>query len=156
MTDRVERHHWLTTYCGILDSAFYLAEEELYAVTDIIRKLLVVLRVPERSTPVYLPPAIAQEVTGQYYTLALAARDSGLPRQVRPVTDVDAVVSLEAWREALVGLVTTAYPDLSLEERLLTTKVFTDLLANIGVPNRAAAFHPQLVVSAYQEIDRAL
>ena len=153
-TRRVERHHWLTTYVGILDGAFFLSEEEMYAVSDIVRKLLLLLDVPDRSEPTHLPLPVVQEVSAQYYTVALESRDYGVTRTVRPVTDEDCAVSLEAWREALVGLLTTAYPDLTVEETLLVTKVFTDLLANIGVPHRAAAFHPHLVINAHQDIDR--
>jgi hypothetical protein len=38
---------------------------------------------------------------------------------------------------------------------LLVTKVMTDLLAVIGVPQRAAAFFPDAVAHAYREIDTA-
>lgn len=155
MTMNVERHHWLATYCGILDSAFYLSEEELFAVSNIVKKLLTLLQVPGRSEPHHLPLPVVQEVTGQYYTIALAARDSGRPRLVRPVTDEDCSVSLEGWREALVGLITSAYPDIDVDHRLILTKVFTDLLANLGVPARAAAFHPNAVLVAYRDVDRA-
>lgn len=156
MSSSVERHHWLSTYCGILDGAFYLSEEELYAVDDIIRKLLILLNVPGRSQPEQLPPALMHEVRASYYTIALGSRDSAVTRQVRPITDQDCVVSLEAWREALVGLLTTAYPDLDLSERLIVTKVFTDLLVNIGVPQRAAAFHPEMVVRAHLQMGSAI
>lgn len=77
-------------------------------------------------------------------------------RRPRAAGARECVVSLEGWREALLRMITTAYPDLSVDERLTTTKVLTDLLAALGLPARAAAFHPDAVLDAYREIDRVM
>jgi hypothetical protein len=152
----VERHHWLNTYAGILDTAFYLSDEELFAVTQIVQKTLNLLRIPERGAPAALPAALSHEVQAGYYTHALQSRDTGVPRPVRHATENDCVASLEAWREALLTMLTTAYPDLGVEERLIVTKVFTDLLSNLGVPQRSAASHPDMVINAYLQVDKAI
>jgi len=151
-----DRSTWLAVYVGTLDNAFALSEEEVYGVTEIVRRLLTLLNVPDRATPRHLPMPVVHELVGAVYTTALAGRGTGVERDVRAATGLDCVASLEAWREALIGMLTTAYPDLSVQEKLLTTKVFTDLLASIGVPDRAASCHPQMVVDAYLEIDRAM
>ena len=147
-----QRHHWLNTIVGILDSAFHLSDVEQFETIALVRQLLTGLRIPERSVPSSLPAPIALEVESGFYTIQLAhTRDSGVVRPVRAVTSAsEIVVSAEAWRDALVGLVVTAYPDLEPMERLLLTKVFGDLLAALGVPQRAAAFFPEAVVRAYR------
>ena len=148
------RHHWLNTIVGILDSAFFLTDEEQFAVSDIVRKVLHSLNIPERGEPAVLPVALAQEAQVGYYSLMLAGpRTSGMVRHVRPATDQDVVVSIEAWREAIVGMFTTAYPDINELERLWLTKIFHDLLAAIGAPQRAAAFFPEAVLAAYRDVD---
>lgn len=150
---RVERHHWLNTFIGILDAAFHLTEIEQAHLIAIFRDLLVAVRVPERGAPEELPAALALEVTSNFFTISLAGpRDSGVSRPVRPVAQGDVVVSLEAWRTALVGMLTVAYPDMLPAERLLADRVFTDVLAGIGVPQRAAEFLPGDVVRTYRSL----
>lgn len=147
---RAERHHWLNTYVGVLDGAFWLSDEEQYFTSDIIVRLLDSLCIPERGNPKELSPPVALEVASGYYTVQLSSpRDSGLQRSPRPVHESDIIVSVEAWSQALLALITTAYPDLEPIERLVTTKVLSDLLIAIGVPGRAAAFFPDDVVRAY-------
>lgn len=148
------RHHWLNTIVGLLDSAFYLSEEELYSVTYIVDRLLDTLHIPERDKAAVVPAVVDQEVRGGVYSLQLdSPRSSGLQRPVRRTTEHDCVASLEAWRNALENLVLSAYPSLSGEERVLLAKVLTDLLAAIGVPERAAAFFPDAVLRAHREIE---
>lgn len=150
---RVERHHWLNTFIGILDAAFHLTEIEQAQMIAIFRDLLVAVRVPERGAPTELPAALALEVTSNFFTISLAGpRDSGVSRPVRSVTQGDVVVSLEAWRAALVGMLTVAYPGMLPAERLLVDRVFTDVLAGIGVPQRAAEFLPGDVVRTYRSM----
>lgn len=150
---RVERHHWLNTFVGILDAAFHLTEIEQAQLIAIFRDLLVAVRVPERGTPEEIPAALALEVTSGFFTVSLAGpRDSGVVRPVRPAGPSDVVVSLEAWRGALVGMLTVAYPGMLPAERLLVDRVFTDVLAGIGVPQRAAEFLPGDVVRAYRTL----
>lgn len=147
---RAERHHWLNTIVGVLDSAFWLNDEEQYFTIDIVARLLDSLGVPDRSDPDRLPPAVALEVSSGYYTVQLnSPRDSGLARPPRAVTQTDMVVSVNAWNQALMSMLTTAYPDLEPVERVVSSKVFTDLLVAIGVPERAAAYFPDDVIRAY-------
>lgn len=150
----VERHHWLATFVGLLDSAFYLDDAETYHVADIFGRLLTLLRIPERGEPDALSPAVYAEVYGGHFSAQAASRTRN--RQVRAVNSDECFVSLEGWREALLRMLTTAYPALSVDERLTTTKVLTDLLTCLGVPARAAAFHPDSVLEAYREIDHAM
>jgi hypothetical protein len=150
---RVERHHWLNTVVGILDSAFYLSDVEQVQVIAVVRDLLTALRIPERGDPEELPAPLALEVHSNYYTVALSGpRDSGVTRTVRRTNDSDLVVSLEAWRDALTGLFAAAYPELAPFERLTLAKVLSDLLAALGIPERAAAFFPHEVVNAYNRL----
>jgi hypothetical protein len=151
--NKVERHHWLNTFIGILDAAFHLTEIEQAQLIAIFRDLLVAVRVPERGEPEELPAALALEVTSNFFTISLAGpRDSGVARPVRAVMQGDVVVSLEAWRTALVGMLTVAYPDMLPAERLLVDRVFTDVLSGIGVPQRAAEFLPGDVVRTYRSM----
>jgi hypothetical protein len=145
-----QRHHWLNTIVGILDAAFHLSEEEQFQVITVVRQVLEALRIPERGAAHSLPAPVALEIASAYYTVQLShARNSGAVRPVRQAQAGDMVVSAEAWRDAIVGMISSAYPDLAPEERLFTAKVVADLLAALGVPYRAAAFFPDAVVRAY-------
>lgn len=149
----VERHHWLNTFLGILDAAFNLTEAEQAQLIEILRNLLCAVQIPERGAPSEIPATLALEVTSSYHTIAMAGpRDSQLQRPVRAAGPGDVVVSIEAWRDALTGLLDVAYPSLLPAERLLANKVFADCLAGIGVPSRAAAFLPEDVVRAYRSL----
>jgi hypothetical protein len=147
-----KRYHWLNTIVGVLDGAFYLTVEEQFAVAHIIGKLLDALRIPDRSVPAHLPMPVVQEMFASYYSIQLEETTKSF-RPVRPITSADCVSSIEAWRSALEDMVTTAYPDLSTEERMLLAKVLNDLLAAIGVPNRAPAYFPDAVLKAHRELD---
>jgi hypothetical protein len=145
-----QRHHWLNTIVGILDAAFHLSEEEQFQVITVVRQVLEALRIPERGTAHSLPAPVALEIASAYYTVQLShSRSSGVVRPVRQAQASDMVVSAEAWRDAIVGMITSAYPELAPEERLFTAKIISDLLLALGVPNRAAAFFPDNVVRAY-------
>lgn len=144
---------WTTVYVGTLDAAFSLTEEELFGVATIVRKLLDRLHVEGRADPETLPMPVAHELTGMVYATALGRR-LGIGSAVRPTTDEDCYASPEAWREALTRMLTTAYPELSPSERLFISKVFADLLRSLGVPQRAASCHPQMVIDAYLELDQ--
>lgn len=146
------RHHWLNTIVGILDTAFYLTDEEQFFVIEIVQRLLTKLQIPERGNPVTLPLPVLLEITSSFYTVQLEGpRDSNLRRPIREASGRDIVVDIEPWRQALVGLLITAYPDLEPLERVVATKIVTDLLMGIGVPKRAAAYYPDDVVRAYNE-----
>lgn len=149
-----DRDDWLNTYVGVLDQAFHLTETEQVYVISTLLGLLEVLRVPERSDPVTLPPAVALEVSDRFYTRLLdGPRSSGVVRPVRFATGSDIVVSVEAWKEALVEMLTIAHVDITPSERLMAAKVFVELLAAIGVPGRAASFFPDEVVRLSRVID---
>jgi hypothetical protein len=151
---KVERYHWLNTIVGILDQAFHLTEEEQVHVLDIVNRLLDSLAIPERGQPQLLPPQLLLEMSAGLYSSQLAApREVPITRTVRLAAPGDIVVSIEAWVEALLSMLTTAYPDLSPTERIVTAKVLADLLDAIGVPDRAAVFFPDDVVRAALEVD---
>lgn len=152
-TPAVTREHWLNTLVGILDSSFYLTYEEQFACTRILSTLLEKLNIPERGNPKYLPMPVVQEAYAHFYSTALESSLSGLPRPARPAGDDDCVTSLEAWRSALESMFTQAYPDLDGRERMLLAKVLHDLLAAIGIPDRAASHFPDSVIRAHREID---
>lgn len=152
MKRKIERHHWLNTIVGLLDAAFYLSDEEQYLITDIVNRLLISLRIPERSAALELPPAVALEYKSSFYSALLAGpRISGRDRPVNFVTQEDIIVSVESWRQAFLDMLLISYPNLEPIERLVTAKALTEILVAIGVPNRAAAFYPDAVVRAYQE-----
>lgn len=149
-----ERHHWLNALVGMLDSAFRLTDQEQYFVADIVSKLLDFLDIPFRGMPASLPNAVAIEVESGQFALQLSSpRETGIDRPVRPAVVSDIVVSVEAWRTALMQLLVSAYPELSGEERVMTAQVFDQLLTAIGVPDRLACFFPEEVVRAYRTHD---
>jgi hypothetical protein len=150
---KVERHHWLNTFIGILDAAFNLTEEEQAAVIAILRELLVALQIPERGSPVELPAALALEVSSEFFTISLSGpRESRLQRSVRAATETDTVVSPDAWRDSLAGMLMVAYPDLIPAERLLAHNVFSKILLGIGVPHRAPEYLPGDVIRSHLSI----
>jgi len=155
MKTRVERHHWLNTIVGILDQAFYLTDEEQFYVIDIVKRMLESLSIPERGEPVVIPNQLALEMSSSLYSTQLAGpRRSGVTRPIRATNHADMVVSLNAWVDSLLTMLTTAYPDLSPTERMVTAKVLSDLLDAIGVPDRAAAFFPDDVIRSALQVDR--
>lgn len=152
----MQRHHWLNTYVGILDAAFHLSDMEQMEVLSIIKRLLEGLHVPDRGAAHSLPAPVGLELASGFYTIHLAhTRDSVIQRPVWEATSADLVVSAEAWRDALTGMLFTAYPDLSYQDRILATKTFADLLAALGVPARAAAFLPEAVTRAFRSSPEA-
>lgn len=149
-----DRHHWLNALVGTLDSAFRLSDEEQFFVLDIVSNLLDALEIPYRADPEKLPSAVAHEISSGMFAQQLASpRSSGLIRPVRAVSTSDIVVSVEAWRTALLGMLLTAYPDLTPAERMMGAQVLDDLLVAVGVPDRLATFFPGEVVAAYRECD---
>jgi hypothetical protein len=147
----IERHHWLNTIVGVLDTAFHLTQEEQFHVVSILQSLLKSLDIPNRSTPLELPPALTLEMESEFYTAALSQPDkSDAVRHIREVGPRDSVVSMEAWRDALASMFCVAYPDLQPEEKLVLNKVLADVLEGLGVPRRAATFLPEDVLRAYR------
>jgi hypothetical protein len=152
----VDRHHWLNAIVGMLDQAFRLTDDEQFFVLDIVSRLLDALDIPFRGDPQQLPASVAQEAESGLYSMQLSTpREVGLVRPVRAVTGGDMVVSVEAWRTALLGMLITAYPDLEPVEKMTAAQVLDDLLTAIGVPTRLAMFFPSEVVAAYRDCDLA-
>jgi hypothetical protein len=148
---KIERHTWLNTIVGILDGAFALSEEELFFTTLIVRRLLEGLRIPERGEALVLPVAVVREAnSGLFSTLLNSPRDAGLFREARGVEEGDTVVTLEAWRQAVLSLLNIAYPELEPVEVVWATQTVDELLLGLGVPGRAAAFFPDEVVRAHK------
>ncbi len=146
----------MNTFLGILDSAFHLTEVEQVQLITIFRDLFAALDIPGRGEPAEIPAALALELSSSFFTVTLAGpRDNGFERPVRPAAPGDMVVSVEAWRDALAGMVLVAYPDLPPTEKLFLNKVLSDVLVGIGVPNRAAEFLPDDVVRAYRKLPEA-
>ena len=152
---QVHRYHWINTFTGFLDAALHLTEEEQSQVMIITGNLLDMLNIPTRGEAAFLPNPVALEVSCSFYTTLLnSPRDSGRRRPVRVHADNELVVSIEAWRDALVGMLTTAYPDLRPEERMVATRVMHDMLAGLGVPDRAASHFPDSVIRVARQTDR--
>jgi hypothetical protein len=151
----VPRHAWLNTLVGMLDSTFVLTEEELFFCQQIVRQLLDALHIPERGAPENVPTPLAAELTTSFWSVQLHApgRDNPVLRNPRTTRPGDTVVTIEAWRNTLVGMLLAAYPDLDPTEYLAATQVFDDLLVALGVPSRAARFVPEDVVRAHLEVE---
>lgn len=144
----LQRHHWTNTIVGHLDAAFHLSDEELFDLECTVVDILDTLRIPDRGTPAAIPAALASEVTAQLWSAQLAGqcRDASRVTHARLSDANDAQVSLEAWRNALMTLITVPYPDLAPLERVLLTKTFDDALSDLGIPGRAASFIPEIVI----------
>jgi hypothetical protein len=154
MPARAERYHWLNTIVGILDQAFHLSDEEQIHVLDIVNRLLAKLDIPDRSDPLVIPAPLALEISsGIYSTLLSGPRESGFAHPPRLTNHADIVVSVQAWSESLLSMLITAYPSISPVDRMVTAKIFSDLLDAIGVPDRAATFFPDDVVRVAREVD---
>jgi hypothetical protein len=151
-----QRHDWLNAIVGTLDIAFHLTGDEQYLVAGIVNQLLEGLDIPDRGVPEVLPTAVLLEASAHVYSEQLGAgRDHGLARTVRAAQQLDVVAALSTWREALLGMLLTAYPDITGMERSIALRILTELLAGIGVPARAAAVYPDDVIRLYQQLDAA-
>lgn len=135
---------------GLLDAAFVLTDEEAYFCQDIVQGLLDLLNIPDRGPAVAIPSTVLSEAEHATWSVQLhSSRDRLDLHRPRSVVASDTVVGLEAWREALSGMLFCAYPDLGGLERLAVTKVLDDLLVALGVPGRAARFFPDDVVRTH-------
>jgi hypothetical protein len=157
VNETAPRHAWLNTIVGMLDAAFILTDEELFFTQQIVRELLIALRIPSRGAPINVPTPLAAELNGSFWSVQLTSpgRDNTMLRRPRATQPFDTTVTLEAWRNTMVTLLVSAYPDLTPLEQLAATKVFDDLLAALGVPARAARFVPVDVVRAHLEVEGA-
>jgi len=148
----IERHHWLNTVVGLIDSVWHLTPEEQYQTIRVVRALLERLAVPERGAPREIPASLALEVDGAYYNTQLnSTYDSGAPRPIRRVERTDYTLPVEVWCSSLTSLFTTAYPDLDPIERVLLTKTFLDLLTSLGADERSPSHIPEDVARVARE-----
>lgn len=139
---------WSHTIIGILDATWSLTDLERYHSLEVINKLLTYLRIPERSTPVFIPIDVALEVQSQFWSLQLEKSQSSIAEKpIRKVQEGDQTYPLEVWRTSIEKLILNPYPDLEPTERLLLSKYLTELLSSLGVPDRAPVFLPENVVN---------
>lgn len=144
------RHSWLNTIVGMIDTAFRLSDEELFFVTEVTKKLLEGLRIPERSHPNAIPAAVAAEAESGMFALQIhEPRSAGVVRRPHRRSVKDVSVTLEAWRQALLGLLVDAYPDLTGTEILVAASTFDEMLGALGVDDRTSAFLPDEVLRAH-------
>lgn len=141
-------HHWLNTIAGQIDAAYSLTQEELYATTKILNDLLGRLDLGSRPAPQVLPTALIAEMNSRYWAVQLHSSDRVGRRatSARLLSDGDTVISIDAWRNALVSQLTSAYPTLNPIERVIITKTFDSLLDALGVQYRAPKYIPEAAV----------
>lgn len=148
----VGRHDWVNAILGMLDGAFHLTVEEQAPTLSILKSLMDALDIPGRRDPESVPAGVALEADAGVYSAVLASeRATGILRPIRAADDYDPFVPLETWVQALVTMLTSAYPELNGVERVKAMKVFTELLVAIGVPDRAVYYYPDEVLRAYQD-----
>lgn len=142
------RADWINTLVGVIDAAFHLHPEEQRAAAAIVGQTLDFLNIPDRGVPRELPATVASEVLRGHYSRSLhGGVAEGSARVVRHVTAADHRASVDSWREALVQMLTIAYPDLDGTEQIGVHRAVNDLLLGIGVPDRAPTTLPDAVVS---------
>ena len=146
-----ERHHWVNTLVGILDTAFVLTEEEQFFCAAGFIRLLDRLDIPGRSAPDCVPASLALERDGQIYSAQMSSGRNGATRTPRYANETDLVVPLEDWRDALSGMIFRAYPDLGPLERVETVGAIDGILVSLGIPGRAARHLPQDVIAAHRQ-----
>lgn len=150
---RVDRHVWINTFVGILHTSFSLTDEEQYYSITILNKMFKTLNIPERSAPKQIPAAVALEMnTGFYSRQTVNSREPNQARNPRRLQQGDLVASIESWRQALLNMIISAYPEIDSQEKLYVSKVLNDLLLGLGLPMRAALYFPEDVVRAYQDL----
>lgn len=134
----------------MLDNSFSLEEEELYQVAATLRHMLESLGIPDRGDPVVVSAALLLEHEGGAWAQSLhGPRDAGVPSYPRVANGRDTKVTLEAWRQALLSMITSAYPDLDDSEVMLAASVLDGVLLSLGVPERVAYYIPNEVVRAH-------
>lgn len=150
---RADRNVWINTFVGIIHTSFTLTDEEQYLTITILSKMFKAVNVPDRSQPKQLPAAIALEVnTGFYSRQTVASSEYSQTRSARKLQQGDLVASVESWRQALLNMILSAYPDITPDEKLFISKILNDLLVGLGLPMRAALYFPEDVVRAYQDL----
>jgi hypothetical protein len=154
-TAKPQLHHWLNTLAGQIDAAFSLTQEELYAVTKILSGMLENLDLEGRDDPAVIPTPLLAEMNSRYWAIQLHSVDrlsshASAPRSRR---DEDTVVSLDAWRNALVDQLLTAYPCISPIERVITYKTMDSLLDAIGVQFRSPKYIPESMIAHHNDAE---
>jgi hypothetical protein len=135
----------------VLDSAFSLSGEEQFFVAALIGKVLDQIGVPNDEPLDTIPAALSLEISCGFYTTQLTTRPDGRGRGPRPSGIGEVTASLDDWRDALVGMVCSAYPELDGVDRLILTRGVDDLLIALGLPDRGASHLPGDVVNAHRE-----
>jgi|GEM_PF-3570708 len=150
-SDLAQRHHWQTTLVGLVDAAWHLTDEEKFHTSRVIGHLLDVLSIPDRGPAAELPIEVALECEAGLFTRALAGpEESGVVRPVRRADPRAEAVEIAAWRDAFLGMLLRAYPDLDGLERLAAVRAVDDLLAALGASERAIYWVPELVARAHR------
>lgn len=144
----VTRDHWLSTIVGMIDLALHLDIEEKMTAIPIVKSILELLDIPDRSVPTSLPASVVLEAEDNHFSRQLM---DDAPRQRRRNTSTDELVTPLTWAQALVSLVVNAYPDISPEERILALQRFSQLITALGVPERTAYFYPSDVLREYRD-----
>lgn len=148
---RYLRHHWVNALVGVLDGAFYLTQEEQYFAAASLTRMFDTIGLAGLGDPQEVPAALVLEKEGGFYSQQMASGRNGPLRPVRASAAGDIGVPLEDWRDALCRMLFRAYPDLAPAARLYVTATFDELLAALGLPDRASSHLPSDVVSAYRE-----
>lgn len=134
----------------MLDNSFSLQEEELYQIAISLRGMLEALSIPDRGEPAVVSAPLLLEHEGGAWAQALhGPRDAGVPSYPRAASGRDTTVTLEAWRQALLSMITSAYPDLDDSEIMLAASTLDEVLLSLGVPERVAYYIPNEVVRAH-------
>lgn len=145
----IGRHTWTNTIVGMLDEAFRLTPEELLAVTGIVMHALDLLDIPGRGEPVHVPAAVALEAEGGHFSTPLhAGRTAGVALPALPGHGDRVAVGLGAWRQTIVDMIGGAYQLQPMELVELTT-IIDRMLLSLGLPERAASWHPEAVLRTY-------
>ena len=118
--------------------------------TTAVRRMLEALGIPERGEPDVISSALLLEAEGSTWSQVLhGPRDAGVSSYPRAANGKDITVTLEASRQALLSMLTSAYPDLDNDEVMLAASTFDDVLLSLGVPERVAYYIPNEVVRAH-------
>lgn len=151
------RHHWINTILGTLSASFSLTDREEHEILLRIGGLLDTLRIPERGRVTVMRADLATEVVSGHFSAVTENSQRTNPAQsIRTALDSDMRVPLSAWLDALTGLFTSSYPDLSPGELLVLRTELAYILQGLGLhdegvdnpekPIRVANFLPEDVM----------
>jgi hypothetical protein len=132
---RPTRTQWCQALLTEIDEAYCLDPAEQAQCFAFLHQILTALQIPERGAPQVLSSRLVVQMS--------CPQGNQGPLRRTPVASSWMKVRAETWAERLLADLQRSYPDISTDEAALVRRLFVDLFAAIGAPERPCTHVPQ-------------